>query len=115
MRRSPRDVALALLAVEPITGRTHQIRVHAAHAKVPLFGDRDYGGPGQVVLSNGRVVALQRIALHCARVRALGHLFQAPMVEEIAGTWRQLGGGEADLDEAVNLSMSKPSSPAPRR
>eukprot|EP00959_Pyramimonas_sp_CCMP1952_P227414 4754644-Pyramimonas_sp.AAC.1 len=27
------------------TGRTHQIRVHAKHIGVPLFGDETYGAP----------------------------------------------------------------------
>lgn len=33
-----------LLAARPLTGRTHQIRVHAAHEKLPILGDELYGG-----------------------------------------------------------------------
>jgi RluA family pseudouridine synthase len=34
----------ALLKCEPLTGRTHQIRVHAAHAGFKIVGDTLYGG-----------------------------------------------------------------------
>ncbi len=35
---------LHILIAKPKTGRTHQIRVHAAHEHIPLIGDRFYGG-----------------------------------------------------------------------
>ncbi|HVU09403.1 MAG TPA: RluA family pseudouridine synthase [Verrucomicrobiae bacterium] len=34
----------ALLKCEPLTGRTHQIRVHASHAGLKIVGDELYGG-----------------------------------------------------------------------
>jgi RluA family pseudouridine synthase len=33
-----------LLQCEPLTGRTHQIRVHLRHVGLPVVGDRLYGG-----------------------------------------------------------------------
>ncbi len=33
-----------LVACQPITGRTHQIRVHLAYLKAPITGDEQYGG-----------------------------------------------------------------------
>lgn len=56
------------LALAPETGRTHQLRVHAATAGLPLIGDKLYGGPVRVVSASGAVRAPGRIALHCARV-----------------------------------------------
>ena len=34
----------SVVEVYPLTGRTHQIRVHFAHIGFPLLGDRKYGG-----------------------------------------------------------------------
>jgi len=36
---------ISLLSIEPVTGRTHQIRVQFASRKHPILGDRRYGGP----------------------------------------------------------------------
>jgi len=94
----------ALLALEPVTGRTHQLRVHAAHGGAPLLGDRVYGGAGagRVALDSGRVLALPRVALHARRVvvpRADGSLLTvvAPIPAELAELWAALGGDPDDL------------------
>ena len=34
---------LCKLALRPITGRTHQLRVHCAHMGYPILGDPQYG------------------------------------------------------------------------
>jgi 23S rRNA pseudouridine1911/1915/1917 synthase len=49
----------SLLEVRPLTGRTHQIRVHFAHIGHPLAGDDMYGGG----LSD-----ISRQALHCGSI-----------------------------------------------
>jgi len=51
----------ALLALRPLTGRTHQIRAHLAYLGLPIAGDLRYGGgegPG----------GLRRQFLHAARL-----------------------------------------------
>lgn len=35
----------ALIQAEPVTGRTHQLRVHLAEFGLPVVGDKFYGGP----------------------------------------------------------------------
>ncbi len=50
---------LSLVACVPVTGRTHQIRVHLAFAGHPLAGDDLYGGSTQHI---------QRHALHCGKI-----------------------------------------------
>jgi 23S rRNA-/tRNA-specific pseudouridylate synthase len=37
------DGRLSLLELKPETGRTHQLRVHSAHAGWPISGDPVYG------------------------------------------------------------------------
>ncbi|MFK7930176.1 MAG: RluA family pseudouridine synthase [Myxococcota bacterium] len=72
------------------TGRTHQIRKHAAMAGVPIVGDRRYGG------ELGR--AWPRLALHAASLTiphpVRGELVHgvSPMPEELAPLWALAGG-----------------------
>lgn len=55
-----------LAEAEPGTGRTHQIRVHAAHAGYPVAGDPRYGDKDANRLF--REAGLARLALHAARL-----------------------------------------------
>lgn len=98
-------LTVAMLAVDPVTGRTHQIRVHASDAGAPLLGDRDYAGPRRIVLSSGRVLAPQRIALHAARVIVPGARgpfeARAPIPHELTALWAALGGAPDAWDRAL--------------
>ncbi len=46
IRRLAASGGYALVEVRPLTGRTHQVRVHLAHAGFPVAGDALYGGGG---------------------------------------------------------------------
>jgi 23S rRNA pseudouridine1911/1915/1917 synthase len=46
-----------LVALEPVTGRTNQLRIHCAHAGHPIVGDRLYGGDDYA-----------RLCLHASRL-----------------------------------------------
>lgn len=53
-----------LAEAEPLTGRTHQIRVHAAHLGMPVAGDEKYGDTE--VNHRLRNLGLNRLFLHAS-------------------------------------------------
>ena len=78
----------SLLEVTLVTGRTHQIRVHAAHCGFPVYGDRRYG--------SGDTDA-DRLHLHAWRLQ-FGHPFQTDVALDLQTElhhWAQTGEGTA--------------------
>ena len=70
----------ALVELHPLTGRTHQIRVHLAYLGCPIVGDDLYGRESELI---------SRHALHATRVE-LNHpstgeamVFESPMPEDL--------------------------------
>jgi 23S rRNA pseudouridine1911/1915/1917 synthase len=85
----------ALVECRPETGRTHQIRVHLAHAGAPLLGDPRYGGPRRVLETS-----IPRVLLHARRL-ALAHpttgaalAFEAAVPADLEQVCRALGVGD---------------------
>ncbi|AQA18807.1 23S rRNA pseudouridine(955/2504/2580) synthase [Halioglobus japonicus] len=75
-----------LVQAKPVTGRTHQIRVHALHAGFPLLGDAKYGSEKGEQLC--RELGLKRLFLHAHELRfklpGVGRLeLQAPLDEDL--------------------------------
>lgn len=79
----------ALLHVRPVTGRTHQIRVHLAFAGLPIVGDPVYG-------RRGDRSGLQRQFLHAWRLtlrlpHAGERTFTAPLAPDLKRFLASLG------------------------
>ena len=60
----------SLLALRPITGRTHQLRVHCAHMGFPILGDPQYGNQASNALSQTMGLSTQRL---CAKELTFPH------------------------------------------
>ena len=83
----------ALLRCFPLTGRMHQIRVHASHAGHPIVGDKLYGpreGCYTEFIETGwtadlaRVLLLGRQALHAATLAWENFAWESPLPMDLA-------------------------------
>jgi 23S rRNA pseudouridine955/2504/2580 synthase len=82
----------AWVAARPITGRTHQIRVHLASLGTPIVGDFKYGGAE----SRGRGDIADKLHLHARQIDIArpdgGRLnVTAPLPPHMEKTWKLLG------------------------
>lgn len=107
-RYGMRAVTNSVVALDlwPQTGRTHQLRVHAAHAGVPLLGDVAYGGERRIVLPNGRILSAGRVMLHCAEVSLphpeparAGLVVRLAPAQDMGALWAAAGGEPRALGE----------------
>lgn len=100
--------AVSMMALEPITGRFHQLRVHCAGAGIPILGDLAHGGCRRLVGQDGAVVGLTRVALHaawCEISEAPPLRWEASIPPKLAEWWKRLGGREQAWSSAVEVSV----------
>ncbi|UWR48619.1 RluA family pseudouridine synthase [Phaeobacter inhibens] len=95
----------AWVAMEPITGRTHQLRAHMAEIGHPIAGDGKYGGSSQENLGDGWGAQLggiisKKLHLHCRRM-AFEHpttkkplSITAPLPDHMRDSWDTFGWSE---------------------
>lgn len=85
---------VAFVAFWPRTGRTHQIRVHAAHMGCPIMGDGKYGG--QEAFADGMQHA-RRVHLHARSIKFQHPMtnkqveLSAPLADDLVKSWKNFG------------------------
>jgi 23S rRNA pseudouridine1911/1915/1917 synthase len=109
---------VALVALWPRSGRTHQLRVHLAHAGHPIVGDDLYGGPRHLGIRDRearRALEASRALLHAWRLELPGVVpsrFEAPPPRDFE---RTCAGAGLALAAAGELWQSPTQlGPAPR-
>ncbi len=101
---------MAWMALEPVTGRTHQLRAHMAEIGHPILGDGKYGGGAAENAGDGWGASVggelsKKLHLHARRI-GFEHpitkeqmVFTAPLPEHMARTWKALDWKEGDVPE----------------
>lgn len=69
---------LSLVELEPITGRTHQLRVHMAEMETPIVGDGKYGGKQAHV--RGTIALSGKLHLHAWQLHLPAMFGQKPRI-----------------------------------
>lgn len=80
---------LAWLELSPLTGRTHQLRVHCTVLGAPILGDEPYGAPELEGFAAGLHLLARRIVLPHPAGGSLA--VEAPLPPHMVATFRTLG------------------------
>lgn len=100
----------AWVAFEPLTGRTHQVRAHAAALGTPVLGDGKYGGRRAFLEADGisRMLHLHARAIRTPHPAGGTLAVVAPLPEHMRQTMRALGFDARGADDAFTGDAEAP-------
>ncbi|MFO0746072.1 MAG: pseudouridine synthase [Myxococcota bacterium] len=81
--RANADLSAALVEIRPLTGRTHQVRLHLAHLGCPVLGEKIHASPPSM--------AHVRHALHAWRLVFADRTFEAPLAADLRALGARFG------------------------
>jgi len=74
---------LALVELQPITGRTHQLRAHMVAIGHPILGDGKYGGKSAFINSLSK-----KMHLHARNIKFESYDITAPLPKHMSETFK---------------------------
>ncbi len=98
---------LAVLALRPLTGRTHQLRAHLAALGAPILGDAIYGGASRLPGGPRLHLHARRVVVPLARNKPPVDV-RAPLPPHICETLAALGGDGVALAAAADAFSGHP-------
>lgn len=88
LRAGEREEKVSLVECSPVTGRTHQIRVHLHSIGHPIVGDKLYGSKSSDALAVS--LGLTRQFLHASSIELDDSTYRAPLPDDLRQALKQL-------------------------
>lgn len=107
-----RGEGLCVLALSPVTGRTHQLRAHLSHLGAPILGDAIYGGASRLPGGPKLHLHSRRIVVPLAK-KGPPVAVSAPLPPHMCETLLALGLSPDEIGQAADAAFPSQSAAAP--
>lgn len=96
---------ISWLQMSPLTGRTHQLRIHAAEVlKTPILGDNRYGRKSELVKNLPKKMFLHARAISIPLANNKSLMIEAPLPEHFNLAFKQFGFNEKNVKPIFSRS-----------
>jgi 23S rRNA pseudouridine955/2504/2580 synthase len=96
---------MAVVGLSPVSGRTHQLRVHLGHINTPILGDPKYGGDQSEFATRNNILHLHSCITIVSRVGKKPYIFQADFPSHFQTTFKNFGFSPASVMHELKQFM----------